>query len=63
MDDLSSADSFFVFGWEDDVGNDGNTSFDFRGPCVFGFESPLAEFARAGAAGEMGIGLSISAVV
>jgi hypothetical protein len=56
MDDLSSAVSFFSLGLED-AGNDGNTSFDFRGPRAFGFE--LLPLARTGAAD---VWLSVSAV-
>lgn len=55
MDDLSRVVKFLAFG-RDGVDSDGNTRLDFRGPCAFGFE-----FARTGAAGERGIGLSISA--
>lgn len=57
MDDLSRVVNFFAFGW-DGVDNDGKASLGFRGPRAFCFEFSLA---RAGGAGEMDGGLSISA--
>lgn len=54
MEDLSRVDNFSALRWED-VGSDGNTSFDFRGPRGLGFEFPPGGSTGAGAAGEESI--------
>ena len=60
MDDLSRVVNFLAL-CREDVGNDGNASLDFRGPRGLDFEFAV-EVARAGAAGELDVGLIVSAV-
>lgn len=61
MDDLSRVVSFLTR-CREDVGNDGNTILGFRGPRGFDFEFSAAELARAGAADELDVGLTIIVV-
>jgi hypothetical protein len=61
IDDLSSVVSFLALGWEEDAGNGGNTSLGFRGPRALGLGFSFVEFTGAGAAGELDVGIPISA--